>query len=317
MASKDNLYPAIVIGLGMAGAGAAVYLSRMGVQPIAFEKGLVGGKLNESPKVEDYPGFKGSGLELSQRLKGQLAENEIEVHDEEVVSLDRDLDSNLFTIVTTKGEYKAYAVVIASGIEYGNPTISGMEDVDSSFVSHKPLADALSIKGKGIVVWTDNDNGLYAAEYLAGFAKSLVLVVKDVSLVSKGLLDRISGLGNVQLVPGIVSKVENVGAGQMVTINGGTKGQESFEASKLFAFVGGMFQKPNTAFVKIREVVDDQGNIAVDNFSRTFVKGLFAAGDVQQKDLRRLSTAAADGAMAGIMAYDYVTDLRDSGKMKI
>ena len=121
--------------------------------------------------------------------------------------------------------------------------------------------------------------------------------------VSANVLERVKALNNVRIVLGAVVKAENFGQGELVTLKTAVGTKEEIRADKLFVFLDTSWKKPNTEFLAIREVEDDQGNIAVDSYAKTFIPGLFAAGDVQQKDLRKISTAASDGAMAGIMAY--------------
>lgn len=315
MANSDIILPSAVIGLGVAGVGAAVYLSRMGVQPVGFEFGPIGGLVNEAPRVDDYPGFKGTGNELSKKLAAQLAENQIEVIKEKVTGLSR-TPKGVFAIQTDHAVYRAYAVVVATGMRFLTPDIAGMQDIDPSFVSHADVSDAPLAKGKDVVVWGFNDRGFQAAEYLASFAAKVTLVAASLAPVSANILERVKALNNVRIVLGAVVKAENFGQGELVTLKTAVGTKEEIRADKLFVFLDTSWQKPNTEFLAIREVEDDQGNIAVDSYAKTFIPGLFAAGDVQQKDLRKISTAASDGAMAGIMAYKYVTDLKDSGKIK-
>lgn len=302
--------PSAVIGLGASGIASAVYLARMGVDPVCFESGKVGGKLNEAGKILNYPGFAVTGAELIADMEKQLESNHIEIKREKVLSLTSNpSDAKEFIICTEEGTYRTPAVVIATGTDYVIPQVDGIEKI-TDLISHAPISDREKAKAKDIIVWGSDDITFQAATELAEVASSVTVVYKDDSNCSKAVIDSFEALINTTRQHGTISKIERSANSFKATVRHVDGSFSSLYGSYLFILMGAKQQLANTDFVKIHEIKDDQGNIAVDKNSCTFVKGIFAAGDVVQKSLRNLAVDASDGAMAGIMAYRYIMDLK-------
>ena len=305
---EERIYPAAVIGLGASGIAAAVYLSRMGISPIAFEPERIGGKLLEADDIRDYPGFLGSGKDLVARMVSQVEENHIQVVKEKVVAMLREPDGTI-RIAAGDTVYRFYTVVIATGFRYDTPDIPGIDQI-RDLISHRPTTDEAIAKGKPCLVWADGDRALDAASHLSKIASSVVLLTSKDSEFSKVREEELSKVENVRIVIGELEKVEKTESGFRAWFNG-----EQEEFSSLFILLGHRYQTPCTEFVGVPEIRDDQGCIAVDRVSKAFIPGVFACGDAVQKSVRNLSVDASEGAMAGIMAYRYYQDLKSDGKI--
>lgn len=316
--SETKIYPAIVIGMGVAGITASIYLSRMGVQPLCFEAKKIGGKINQIETITDYAGFKGTGAQLVESYLHQLEENKIEVKKEAVISLTQNGDGT-FNIDTKEGTYQALSVVIASGMSYITPQIDGLDSEEEYFISYNPMDCLEEIKGKEVVVWGNTDQVLQAALTTCKSAKTVYLLLsKDLdTMIDKIAVNKIKQTSNIVVLKGKIMRLINNKESFELFVRKFDNSVLSIEACKLFPLLDAKFQKANTDFiVSLHEIKDDQGNIAASDTSKTFIPGIFAAGDVQQKVIKNIATAILDGAMAGIMAYHYVTDLKDTRKDK-
>lgn len=308
MNEKENIYPAIIIGMGIAGVTASIYLSRMGIFPLCFEADRIGGKINQIETITDYPGFKGSGEEFIQALKNQLDENQITVKFEKVTAVLKN-ENNTFTVKTNVSKYITHSLIIASGMCYKEfPQIEGLEE---SLVSFTPMDAREEIKGKDVIVWGSSNKALQSALTLSKYGNKVYLLLnKNKSTIEcpyyfKKLLD----IQNIEILEGKIKHIENKDDSYEFTISLFSNESRKVKAIKLFPLFSTKYQKANTDFLlNLHEIIDDQDNIAVDKTSKTFINGVYAIGDVQQKSIKNIATALLDGSLAGINDYHYLTD---------
>lgn len=280
--SEEKIYPAIVIGLGTAGVTASIYLSRMGIQPLAFEENKVGGHLLKIKEVTDYAGFYGSGEELAKAFEKQLEENKIEIIRHKVVYLGKEDD--LFVVRTDDGqEFKSKSVVISSGLKIKNPIISSIP------VFTDPLKDEEGIKDKDIAIVGGGRQAYEAAIDLSQFAKKVYLIRK-VCEAPTTFVRKVSSLKNVEIIAGDENDIPS-------------------DVFRIYDLPCKSRMMGNTDFCSFAEIQDDQDNIAVDSNCQSFIKGIFACGDVVQKGLKTLATSVYDGAIAGVMIYRLLTGM--------
>lgn len=280
--SDERMVPAIVIGLGIAGVTASVYLSRMGIEPLAFDGGRIGGHINKLERITDYAGFVGSGEELSAELSKQLEFNKIEVVRKDVKALYRDVDGS-FVVKTDTDSYKAKAVVMASGLERKFPLeANGVEVVDD------PLHDISSIEGKDVAVVGGGRVAYQGVLKLSTKARKVYFLAKNIEAPTT-LRKEVESLENVEFVDGL----------------------DSFDVSRIYDLPSKSRMVGNSDYCLVREIVDDQGNIAVGKDCQTFVKGIFAAGDIIQKNPKSLAGGVYDGAICGVMIYRLITGMNE------
>lgn len=311
MAERKVLQSA-VIGLGMSGATAAIYLARMGLSPIAFERGPIGGKLLECPEIRDYPGFRCSGKELVSSLISQLEENQVTVVQESVTSLKNNPDGTL-TLVAGGIEYSFWTVIVATGMSGVIPAVPGAESVSSN-ISFSPVSEAERVRGEAAIVWGEDDTAVSAALHLSSIASRVYLVSDSKVHMSGSLLSELEGRENAEVILGTVEELKPSQAGISAVISVPDDGARTLDAACLFPVRSARFQSPNTGYIRIPEIKDDQGTIAVDQTTKTFIPGVYACGDCVQKTVRNLAVDASEGALSGVMAYRYYMELVKDGK---
>ena len=312
MADIDKVLPAAVIGLGASGVAAAIYLSRMGILPVCFESGQIGGRLNEAPLITNYPAFLGSGRELSAKFSAQLAENGIAPVKDEVVALYQNPDAT-FSVETSRARYLFRTVVISSGTKSTFPLIPGAEE-NRGLISMAPVSDAPLVKGGSALVWGSDDRALSSALHLASFASAVTLVAESRGSFSSPLLASFEKTDGAQFIAGKVVSLASDGGAVRASVARADGSHVSIGGRRIFILLGNHYQIPDTEYIRIPEIKDDQGMIAADSTGRTFIPGVFACGDVVQKSIRNLSLDAAEGAMCGILAYRFFMDLKLGGR---
>lgn len=279
---EEKVYPSIVIGLGVAGVTASIYLSRMGVQPLTFESDRIGGHVLKLKEITDYAGFYGSGEELAQAFKKQLDENKIETIHNSVSYLGK--EDGLFVIRTDDGrKFLSKSVVIASGLKHKNIIESNLP------IFTDPLKDREGVKDKIIAVVGGGRLAYQAVIDLSKIARKVYLIRKR-SEAPWTFVHAVTALPNVQVIEGEADAIPS-------------------EVSRVYDLPSKSRMIGNTDFCSFAEIKDDQRNIAVDSDGQSFIKGVFAAGDVVQKGLKTLATSVYDGAIAGVMIYRLLTGM--------
>lgn len=287
-----------IIGLGPAGVSAAIYLKRYGMQPICFEKELIGGKVNKTEKIENYVGFTSiGGIQLGEKLEQQIENFDIKVIHSEVKSLSLNED-NSFHIQYGKKERDFKYVIIANGMGEKPFDISGQEMFNSRGISRCAICDGSFYKDKDVAIIGAGNSAFEEGLYLANITKSVTLIARrTIFRADKIVVDKFTQQENTSIkAPFVPISVFGKDKIESITIeNTETKKQETLKIAGLFLYVG---DQPTTDFVKIDNVKDEKGIIITDSNMMTKVNNLYAIGDCRNTSLRQVATAVSDGAIA-------------------
>ena len=295
----------MIIGGGPAGLTAAVYALRAGQKTAVVEGTGFGGQMMLAHEIENYPGFvKISGMELSDAMTEQARALGAQFVYQNVQSVT--VQENGFTVHLDGDTFSCRSVIVATGTKRRELGVPGEQEFLGKGVSYCAVCDGRFFKGMDVAVVGGGNTAVGDALYLASFCKSVTLIHRrDSFRADKILLERLEKLSNVQLITN-ASVVSVEGSDRMETLqiscgNGETK---AISSRAVFVAVG---STPETAFLRdLPELhLDSAGYIVTDENCRTNIEGLFAAGDIRSKQLRQISTAVADGAIAGTSASDY------------
>lgn len=295
----------MIIGGGPAGLTAAVYALRAGQKTAVVEGTGFGGQMMLAHEIENYPGFvKISGMELSDAMTEQARALGAQFVYQNVQSVT--VQEKGFTVHLDGDTLSCRSVIVATGTKRRELGIPGEKEFLGKGVSYCAVCDGRFFKGMDVAVVGGGNTAVGDALYLASFCKSVTLIHRrDSFRADKILLERLEKLSNVQLITN-ASVVSVEGSDRMETLqiscgNGETK---AISSRAVFVAVG---STPETAFLRdLPELhLDSAGYIVTDENCCTNIEGLFAAGDIRSKQLRQISTAVADGAIAGTSASDY------------
>lgn len=302
------MYDTIIIGAGPAGMTAALYAARSNLKVATLEQGAPGGQMNNTSDIENYPGFELiSGPDLAMKMYEPLEKLGVENLYGIVVSVE---DKGDYKLVKTEDEvYETRTVIIATGAKHRHIGVPGEAEYNSRGVSYCAVCDGAFFRDQDLLVVGGGDSAVEEALFLTRFASSVTIVHRrDELRAQKVLQDRAFANEKISFIWDSVVKeikgddikvrsvaIENVKTGQVT--------DHAFGG--VFVYVG---LDPVSDFVKNLGITDDAGWIPTDNHMKTAVPGVFAVGDVRQKDLRQITTAVGDGAMAGQQAYQYIVE---------
>lgn len=299
----------VVIGAGPAGLSAAIYGRRSGLDVLVLEKGIAGGQINVTAEIENYPGFKhAEGAELAKALREHAEKFEPEFRDCTVQSLSLGVEGKI--IHTNKGDIGADAVVIATGASFRKTGCKGELEYAGRGVSYCAICDGAFFEDAPVAVIGGGNTAVEEADYLTRFASKVYIVHRrDEFRANNVAIEKALANPKIEAVMGCV--VDEIAGDDMVQkiVVRNLKSDEvrEIEVEGVFVFVG---TSPNIDFLKGDECIRRLGGgwIITDEKMETSVEGVFAAGDVRDKFLRQVVTAAGDGATAAMSAFEYVSN---------
>ena len=294
---KTNI---VIIGAGMAGISAAIYLKRSNANFVLLEGNFVGGMLNQLKSVQNFPAMENTtGSDILISLVDQLRFNEIPVTYGNVQTILKEDEG--FEVVTDVESYETKAVIVATGLATSSNSIPGEEKYAGQGVSYCATCDGNFFKGLDIAVVGNNNIALEEAIYLANLASKVYFVCPDEKLDGDNqLLERIKQYKNIEFK--LSSEVQEI-IGDGFGVTGIKVNDKVISVAGVFPYVG----KKSTSQILNNLKPEKQGIfLKVDEEMKTNIPGLFAAGDIVAKKLKQLVTAAGDGASAATSADKYV-----------
>ena len=296
-----EFFDIIIVGGGPAGLTAAIYARRAGKSVLLLEKESFGGQIASSPCVENFPGHMAiSGTELADLLYSQAENLGARIELEEVVSIE---DGENKTVVTDYGSYTCKALVLATGMKHRTLGLPG-EDVLGG-ISFCAVCDGAFHEGRDVAVVGGGNTALQDALFLADICKSVTVIHRrDTFRGDPILVEKLQAKNNVTfLMECEISALHGEGSLAGMSVRNVKTGEtKEIAVTGLFEAVGQLPEKELTApLVKL----DESGFIAAGESCLTNVSGVFAAGDCRAKEVRQLTTACADGAVAALAAVQY------------
>ncbi len=299
-------YNTIIIGGGPAGYTAALYAARAGLSVLILEMLSPGGQMATTTEIDNYPGFEETvdGFDLAQKMKAGAERFGAESEFAEVTELD--LKSTVKIIRTTSGDYEADTVILATGAAPRELGIEHEGELRGRGVSYCATCDGMMYRNKTVIVVGGGNTAAEDALYLSKLCKKVYIVHRrDKLRASAAYQKRLEQAENVEFIwNSAVTKFlfDKIITGAEITNNlTGEKTEVSCDG--IFVAIGRI---PNTSLFKDQIELDSEGYIAADETTKTNIPGVFVAGDVRQKPLRQIVTAASDGAVASKFAEEYM-----------
>ncbi|ASS90280.1 MAG: thioredoxin-disulfide reductase [Bacillaceae bacterium] len=312
--SEEKIYDCIIAGAGPAGLTAAVYTSRANLSTLMIERGVPGGQMANTEDVENYPGFDHIlGPELSNKMFEHAKKFGAEYEYGDVKEI---VDEGEYKIVKTGNkEYKARAVIIATGAEYKKLGVPGEKELGGRGVSYCAVCDGAFFKGKDLIVVGGGDSAVEEGVYLTRFANSVTIVHRRDQLRAQKILqqrafdnEKIDFIWNhtVKEIHEVDGKV-----GKVTLVNTITNEETEKEIDGVFVYIG---MVPLSKPFENLGITNEAGYIETNENMETKIPGIFAAGDIREKSLRQIVTATGDGSIAAQSAQHYIEELKEKLK---
>ena len=304
----------IIIGSGPAGYTAAIYAARADLNPVMYTGLEPGGQLTTTTEVDNFPGYpKGiDGPTMMNELKEQAERFGTKVEIDFISKVDFSKDKGgIHKLYTQNGdEIKSKTVIISTGASAKYLGLPSEQRLIGGGVSACAVCDGFFYKNQDVAIVGGGDTAIEEATYLAKICNNVTMLVrKDHFRASKAMQNRLSNYDNIKvLFNHEVMEVmgENVVDGLKIKSNL-TNDVSELKITGLFLAIG---HSPNTDIFKGIVDMDDSGYILTDKTStKTNIPGVFAAGDVQDKDYRQAVTAAGTGCMAALDAERYLQEI--------
>ena len=301
------MYDTIIIGAGPAGMTAALYAARSNLKVALIEGGLPGGQMNNTSDIENYPGYANiSGPELAEKMFEPLENLGVE----HLYGLVENIEDHgdVKKVITDDEEFETRTVIVATGSKHRLLGVPGEEELNSRGVSYCAVCDGAFFRDQDLLVVGGGDSAVEEAIFLTQFAKTVTIVHRrDELRAQKVLQDRAFANEKINFIwDSVVKEIKGENRVESVVIENVKTNQVTEHAfGGVFIYVG---LDPVSDFTKDLQIQDESGWIVTDDHMKTRVAGVFAVGDVRQKDLRQVTTAVGDGAIAGQEAYKYIIE---------
>lgn len=275
----------VILGSGIAGMTAGIYLKRGGLDVLVVEDNIPGGVLNEIPSIENYPGYEEiSGPDLAMNIYNQLTKLGVKILNKKITSIDLD---NKIINNNIKYEY----LVIATGRKSRMLSLEHEKELLGKGISTCALCDGFFYKDKKVAVVGGGSSSLTEALYLSKICKEVIIIHRRDKLTSdKYLIDKVNSTKNIKVLynSNITKYNQNNNKLTSVIINN----KDNLEVEGVFLAIG---STPNSEIFNVNK---DNNYIIVDSNYMTNIDKVYAIGDVIKKDYYQLSTASSDAVVA-------------------
>ena len=309
---KKDLYDVAIIGSGPAGLTSAIYSAREGFDTVVIERGVLGGRMNFTEKIDNYPGF-------YEGIKGEDLAKNFAKHAERfgvellkatlVVELKKDEIENFVHIKTSHGDLiKSKTVIIATGSEYRTLGVPGEDTLIGYKIHFCAVCDGPFFKDKKVLVIGGGNSALEESLFLARFASEVIVTeLLDELTASKIIQDQITKEPKIKTLTSYEIKEFIVGNKKKLDgvkfYDRANDKEVILKPDGVFIFVG---LKPNAQFVENVVEMDKRGFIITDKDMMTNVQGLYAIGDCRSNSTWQVASAVGEGAIVALSIRNYL-----------
>lgn len=284
-------FDCIVIGAGIAGTTASIYLKRAGLKILLLEKKAIGGQIINTSEIENYPTILSTdGFTFSNHLKKQLENLNIQIQYEEVIDIK---NNEIKEVITNKNTYFTKNIIIATGRIPRKLQIEHADQLLGKGISYCATCDGFFYKNKDVAVLGGGNSSLEAAIYLSRLCHQVTIINRGDKLrADQELIQEVNQLENVKIIynENIQSLESQEGYLSKIILN-----NEELKVEGLFVYIGLV---PTLSFISHLNLNLEDGYIKVDSKMKTNLVGIYACGDIIKKDLYQIITASSEGAIA-------------------
>ncbi|WP_054199687.1 thioredoxin-disulfide reductase [Clostridium baratii] len=300
----------MIIGGGPAGLSSAIYASRARLDMLLLEDKVMGGQVRNSFVVENYPGFKKiSGSELADLMQEQAEALGANIDEFDII--EKVKFTNTEKIVETDDYiYKPKAVIIATGASPRKLPAKNAEEFEGKGIHYCAVCDGAMYQDKVVAVVGGGNSALEEAIFLTNFAKKVYIIRRyDYFRGEKAVLEAVEKNEKIEILYNEdLIAVEGSEFLERAVIKNTLNGEEKkIELDGIFGSIG---NEPMVNLFKEYIDVNERNFIITDEHMRTNVEGIYAVGDVREKEYRQITTAVADGTIAALEAEKYINKIK-------
>ncbi|SNZ05307.1 thioredoxin reductase (NADPH) [Terribacillus aidingensis] len=309
--TEERIYDVIIAGAGPAGMTAAVYASRANLDTLMIERGIPGGQMANTEDVENYPGYDSIlGPDLSNKMFEHAKKFGAEYAYGDIKEVKDGKEYK--TIIAGNKEYKTRAIIITTGAKWKKLGVPGEDELSGRGVSYCAVCDGAFFKNRELIVVGGGDSAVEEGVYLTRFADKVTIVHRRDKLRAQPILQQ-RAIANEKvdfIWDTTVEEIngENNKVGSVTLLNHVTGEKYEKSADGVFIYIG---MVPLSEPFASLGITNDLGYIHTNDRMETNVPGIFAAGDIRDKELRQIVTATGDGSIAAQAAQAYVESLKE------
>ncbi|MGB5782436.1 MAG: thioredoxin-disulfide reductase [Eudoraea sp.] len=314
MSEKIERVKTLILGSGPAGYTAAIYAARADLKPLMYTGMEPGGQLTTTTEVDNFPGYPegidGPTMMVQLQQQAERFGTEVRIGMATAVDFSNEVGGIHKVTIDDSIVIEAETVIISTGATAKYLNIPSEQRLRGGGVSACAVCDGFFYKGQDVAIVGGGDTAAEEASYLANICNKVTMLVrKDFMRASKAMQHRVNSLPNIDLRYN--SEVDEVLGEQVVEglriVNNKTGEKEEIPITGFFVAIG---HKPNTEIFKGQLEMDETGYLITPGKStKTSRPGVFASGDVQDKEYRQAVTAAGTGCMAALDAERYLATI--------
>ena len=301
----------IIIGGGPAGLTAGLYAARADMKVLLLDSKGTGGEILNTDLIEDYPGFESvTGADLAQKMADHAIKFGLKIETHKPVKGVRSEGDRKIVTLEDGTELSAYAVIVTVGGEPTKLGIVGEKEYHGRGVSYCAVCDGAFFKGADLAVIGGGDSAFQEGLFLTRFAKKLYVVHRRNEFRAQAILqDRLLGMEKVEpITPAEVKEIGGNGDVKWIDIDRDGK-TERVKVEGVFVFIG--FKPVGRYLFKEHIEHDKNGYLITDQYMRTSIPGVYAAGDTRAQLAKQITTAVGDATAAVLHAERYIEELKD------
>jgi thioredoxin reductase (NADPH) len=311
MTPEQTDFDLIIIGGGPAGLTAGLYAARANMKTVLLDSKDVGGEILNTELIEDYPGFESvTGADLARKMADHALKFGLKIETYKPVKQIRSDGDRKIVQLEDGAELSAYAVIVTVGGEPTKLGIVGEEEYHGRGVSYCAVCDGAFFKGADLAVVGGGDSAFQEGLFLTRFAKKLYVVHRRNEFRAQAILrDRLLKMDKVEpITPAEVKEIGGNGDVKWMEIERDGK-RERVNVEGVFVFIG--FKPVGRYLFKEHIEHDKNGYLITDQYMRTSIPGVYAAGDTRAQLAKQITTAVGDATTAVLHAERYIEELKD------
>ncbi len=297
----------IIVGAGPAGLTAAIYAARAGMEVLVYEKAVYGGQIGYTDTVDNFPGAEGiSGVDLATNFYNHATAQGAKILFEEVLEIESTPYKN--SVRTSKGVTECRAIIVAGGAKRRLLGVPGEDKFTGHGVSYCATCDGAFFRGKTVAIVGGGNSALAEALYLSNNCEKVHLLHRrDHFRASHAEQEAVRARSNIEIhYSSTVERIEGLDRVERIFING-PDGNKTLAVSGVFVAIG---MTPESELLKGIARIGEGGYVHADDDCLAHSHGVWAAGDLRQKNLRQVVTAVSDGAIAAMAASEFCNKIK-------